>query len=185
MSKYNNRHGALRKGNGVLYAIIFLLSGLLIVSFFIITGKTSNNHTLSKSSVIKTDKKDSLSSSDKSSSASTSSSIESQSESDSENSTSSQSSSDTYVNAYGHTVVNGQEDNTGEAEHDRELNVDVENIKWLANSDLTTDQKFKQIRAWDMNLTVGIPSNIQTIWARDKKTALATITPDGTIKINE
>ena len=66
MSKYNNRHGALRKGNGVLYAIIFLLSGLLIVSFFIITGKTSNNHTLSKSSVIKTDKKDSLSSSDKS-----------------------------------------------------------------------------------------------------------------------
>lgn len=84
MSKYNNRHGALRKGNGVLYAIIFLLSGLLIVSFFIITGKTSNNHTLSKSSMIKTDKKDSLSSSDKSSSAATSSSIESQSESDSE-----------------------------------------------------------------------------------------------------
>ncbi|MFT8910810.1 hypothetical protein, partial [Leuconostoc pseudomesenteroides] len=81
MSKYNNRHGALRKGNGILYAIIFLLSGLLIVSFFIITGKTSNNHTLSKSSMIKTD---SLSSSDKSSSAATSSSIESQSESDSE-----------------------------------------------------------------------------------------------------
>ena len=85
MSKYHNRHGELRKGNGVLYAIIFLLSILLIVSCFIITGKTSNSNTLSKSSVIKKDTKDSLSSSDKTSSIATSSSIESSSTSDSEN----------------------------------------------------------------------------------------------------
>ncbi|HAT55080.1 MAG TPA: hypothetical protein DCW31_07575 [Lactobacillus sp.] len=107
------------------------------------------------------------------------------SSSQNESSTNISSSNSTYTNAYGHSVVNGQQDNTGEAKRDREHNVDVQNLEYLIRSNLSYNQKMTQMKAWGFTFTSAPPSKIMTIWGRDTSTSsgpIGFIQPDGTIE---
>ncbi|GKT04695.1 hypothetical protein [Furfurilactobacillus entadae] len=91
-------------------------------------------------------------------------------------------SNDTYTNAYGHIVTKGQEDNSGMARRQREINSDYENFDNLTRSSLTYDQKITQMKAWGFTFRPA-ENNGLIIYGRDQsEPALGIMDKDGNIQ---
>lgn len=92
------------------------------------------------------------------------------------------------VNAYGHSVEENQQDNTGIAESNRQRNEDLENLDYIVTAPLTYEQKMIQMKAWGFSFTPAPPSENLVIWGRDVRSStgsIGIIYPDGSVeKVN-
>ncbi|MFC6178671.1 hypothetical protein ACFQGR_04630 [Weissella sagaensis] len=93
-----------------------------------------------------------------------------------------------YVNAYGHTIKKGEQDNTGIAERNRNRDVDLKNLDYIVTAPLTYEQKMIQMKSWGFSFTPAPSSKDLYIWGRDASSsmgAIGIIHTDGSVeKIN-
>ncbi|WPQ68535.1 hypothetical protein [Weissella paramesenteroides] len=89
------------------------------------------------------------------------------------------------VNAYGHSVKDNQQDNTGIAESDRQRNEDLENLDYIVTAPLTYEQKMTQMESWGFSFTPAPPSKKLVIWGQDVRSStvsIGIIYPDGSVE---
>lgn len=89
------------------------------------------------------------------------------------------------VNAYGHSVKDNQQDNTGIAESDRQRNEDLENLDYIVTAPLTYEQKMTQMESWGFSFTPAPPSKKLVIWGHDVRSStgsIGIIYPDGSVE---
>lgn len=79
------------------------------------------------------------------------------------------------VNAYGHSVEDNQQDNTGIAESDRQRNEDLENLDYIVTAPLTYEQKMIQMKSWGFSFTPAPPSKKLVIWGHDVRSSTGSI----------
>lgn len=200
MSSRQERTEEQQHSKRVRKLIIAIIIGLVIIigggvfAFYQLNKQDKIDTQITSVSPVKKHKRDSTDASSDSESEMTSSISSSSGDSgvsdSSVESSSEQSSADDeyYVNAYGHTIKKGEQDNTGIAIRDRERNVDLKNLDYIITAPLTYKQKMIQMKAWGFSFTPSPPSKDLYIWGRDTSSstgAIGVIHTDGTVtKIN-